>query len=365
MKKQIFFLAVAAMAMASCSQDETIGINEGKGIGFRTSADKITRGSEINNSNITEFYASAFDPKGDKYFADQLFEGAYNSTFESDPLYYWPGDNSTLTFRAYAPDAETIGGTMSLGLTDNTLTEFSPAAEIADQVDLIYATATGNKDKNEATGVKLTFSHMLSQIEVKAKNSNTGYVYKVKGVKIANVKQQGDLDFDKAVSQDEKASAWSNLSETKTSYSVEYTEVRTLNETAQTLMSENGDNAMLIPQQLTAWDNTAGNKNNDTYLAVLVNVETKDGAQVYPKNDADTEEYEWVAVGIDTKWEMGKHYIYTLDFSEGAGRPEPDPTDPEPDEPVDPVLGGPIKFTVEVTGWEKQEATPDLSWDAE
>ena len=368
MKKQIFFLAVAAIAMASCSQDETIGINEGKGIGFRTSADKLTRGAEITTNNITEFNVSAFDPTGATYFKEATFTGKQGEAYVSNPLYYWPGDDTQLTFRAYAPTTG-IGGTMTLALDDNnnTLTGFSPANDIKDQVDLIYATATGKKSTNETNGVQLDFKHMLSQIEIKAKNKNTGYIYKVKGVKIAYIKKQGDLDFDKAVSETttEKANAWSNLSTDKADYTVEYDAAIVLNSAAQTLMTTESGNAMLIPQRLTAWNGTAGNTNNGAYLAVQVNVETKDGAQVHPKNDDGTKEYAWVAVGIGTEWEMGNKYIYTLDFSEGAGKPEPDPEDPDPDEPVVPILGGPIKFTVDVTGWVDKDLNPDLSWDAD
>ena len=103
-----------------------------------------------------------------------------------------------------------------------TLTSFSPKDNIAEQVDLIYATATGKKSTNEANGVKLDFKHMLSQIEIKAKNDNKGYVYKVKGVKIAYIKKQGNLNFDKAVSETatEKENAWSNLSDDKAIYTV-------------------------------------------------------------------------------------------------------------------------------------------------
>ena len=365
-------MAVAAIAMASCSQDETIGINEGKGIGFRTSADNLTRGAEITTNNIEEFNVSAFDPTGATYFKEAKFTGKQGEAYISDPLYYWPGDDTQLTFRAYAPTTG-ISGTMTLALDDNnnTLTSFSPKDNIAEQVDLIYATATGKKSTNEANGVKLDFKHMLSQIEIKAKNDNKGYVYKVKGVKIAYIKKQGNLNFDKAVSETatEKENAWSNLSDDKAIYTVQYDTEITLGEEAVTIMdkenSKANGNAMLIPQQLTAWDGTAGNTNSGAYLAVLVNVETKDGAQVHPKKDDGTEEYAWVAVGIGTKWEMGNKYIYTLDFSEGAGKPEPDPENPEPNEPVDPILGGPIKFTVEVAKWIDKVQTPDLSWDAD
>lgn len=372
MRKQIFFLAVAAMAMASCSQDETIGINEGKGIGFRTSADNLTRGAEINNNNITTFNVSAFDPTGATYFKGTTFTGKYGEAFVSDPLYYWPGDDTELTFRAYAP-TNGIGGTMTLALNDNsnTLTGFSPSVEIKDQVDLIYATAKGKKSTHETNGVQLNFKHMLSQIEIKAKNTNKGYVYKVKGVKIAYIKKQGDLDFTKAVSETatEKKNAWSNLSNDKATYTVQYdTEIR-LGEDAVTIMDKENSkvngNAMLIPQQLTAWNDTKGNSNDGAYLAVKVNVETKDGAQVYPKNSDNSEEYAWVAVGIGTQWEMGYKYIYTLDFSEGAGKPEPDPENPDPTDPEKPILGGPIKFTVEVAGWVDSNQTPDLSWNTD
>ena len=35
MKQKLFFIAVAAMGMASCSQDESTGINNGNAIDFR------------------------------------------------------------------------------------------------------------------------------------------------------------------------------------------------------------------------------------------------------------------------------------------------------------------------------------------
>ena len=143
-------MAVAAIAMASCSQDETIGINEGKGIGFRTSADNLTRGAEITTNNIEEFNVSAFDPTGATYFKEAKFTGKQGEAYISDPLYYWPGDDTQLTFRAYAPTTG-ISGTMTLALDDNnnTLTSFSPKDNIAEQVDLIYATATGKKSTRQ------------------------------------------------------------------------------------------------------------------------------------------------------------------------------------------------------------------------
>lgn len=350
MMKKFFFLAIAAAAMASCSQDETIGVNQGQGISFRSSTDKATRSMETTTANLTSFYVTAFDDNGAGYFKDANFTGSQGESYTSNPAYYWPGDDDVLTFRAYAPVSTNIDGTMSLSKEDgNTLTDFTPKNDVSEQVDLIYATATGKKSENETSGVQLNFAHMLSQIEIKAKNANEGYIYKVMGVKIGKVVSKGMLNFDKAVSDDAttKASAWTPGSE-KADYTVEYetgSEIE-LDENATSIMLANNDNAMLIPQQLTAWDSETDNKNESegAYLAVKVNIETKDGALVYP---ATKDEYAWAAVAIDTEWEMGNKYTYTLDFSEGAGNVDPE----DPDKPGEEILGGPIKFTVSVAEW--------------
>ena len=60
---------------------------------------------------------------------------------------------------------------MTINSTTKTLADFEPATTIADQKDFITATATGSKT-DEAAGVALTFGHRLSQIEIKAKNTN-------------------------------------------------------------------------------------------------------------------------------------------------------------------------------------------------
>jgi hypothetical protein len=124
-------------------------------------------------------------------------------------------------------------------------------------------------------------------------------------------------------------------------------------------METEGDNAMLIPQQLVAWDaeNDKANADEGAYLSVYAQVETKDGARVYPKEDGM--DYAWLAVPIDTKWEAGYKYVYTLDFTNGAGYPDP------LDNPLGngPVLGGPIKFTMDVNPWGEKatmEATENM-----
>lgn len=340
-------MAVAALAMASCSKDESTGINRGNAIDFRAAMQ--TRAVETTTANMTNFYVTAIDKNNANYFTDAEFtkDGSF---FTSTPAYYWPSDGSNLSFFAYSPSAADLGA-VTIDNTTKTLADFAPAAAIADQQDFVTAAATGSK-ADESTGVALTFAHRLSQIEVKARNSNEGYIYKVVGVRIGKPVSKATFDFG--------TSAWT-LGTEKANYQVEYAAANTLTATAASMMVAADGNAMLIPQQLTAWD-SANDKTNTAegaYLAVKVNITTKDGARIYPS--AAVGEYDWAAVAVGTTWEAGKKYVYTLDFSNGAGQvdPEkPEPTDPEdPFKPGEDILGGPIKFTVTVEDW---TAAPDV-----
>lgn len=129
-------------------------------------------------------------------------------------------------------------------------------------------------------------------------------------------------------------------------YTDTYTAAKNLTAEAVSVMGEGG-NAMLLPQQLVAWNpaTDASNASKGAYISVKLNVSTTEtGVQVYPfPSNGDCQ---WAAIPIDTKWEAGKKYIYTLDFTHGAGYV--DPHDPQPGVPV---LGGPIKFTVDVVDW--------------
>ncbi len=208
---------------------------------------------------------------------------------------------------------------------------------MADQVDFVTANATGKKSVNESAGVPLTFNHQLTQIEVRAKTSNDVYTFKISGVRIGEPVAKGSFDF---VTTD-----WT-LGSDKAIYTDTYADARTLTPEAVSVMGDGG-NAILLPQQLVAWDpkGDATNTAQGAYLSVKLQITTKEtGVQVYPfPSNGDCQ---WAAIPINTNWEAGKKYIYTLDLTNGAGNV--DPHDPDPGTPV---LGGPIKFTVDVVDW--------------
>lgn len=344
MKKQFLFIAVAALAMASCSKDEQTAVNRGAAIDFRGAM--ATRATETTTANLNDIFVTAIDKNDANFFTDEQFTKDGGGFFQSDPSYYWPNDDSELKFFAYAPSSSDLGGTLTITNATKTLADFSPQTTIADQKDFVSCKATGKKSVNESAGVALLFKHRLSQIEIKAKNGQDAYVYKVVAVRIGQPVSKGTFDFD--------TEDW-QLQTDKTNYEVpEFGEI-TLNGTPKSLMGTGGS-AMLIPQQLTGW-NAAGDKpnaNKGAYLAVKLQITTKAGARVYPAKVAGN--YDWVAVSINTNWEAGKKYVYTLDFTNGAGKVDPEKTDPsDPNDPFHPggdILGdSAIKFTVQVTEW--------------
>lgn len=233
---------------------------------------------------------------------------------------------------------------------------------------------TGTKAENETNGVPLNFKHALSQILVKAKCLNSNIKVEVLGVRIVNAHTMANFTFPETetkTSYNLQMSQWSDWSggNTGNAYSIKGKSPVVLNTDPQSIMFDN-TNFMLIPQQLTAWANNQ--ETTGAYLSVLCrisNINGNDEVLLYPEptiTDAKVGKYAYSAVAIDTKWEPGKKYTYTLTFCDvngGAGRidPNPDSTDPNVDpnpipekEKGDLILGAPIKFTVSVQDWSEE-----------
>lgn len=351
--KRFLLTGIALTALLSCSKDIVLDANRGAAIEFTVAAQ--TRAQELTGNNLKTFYATAVDPRQDiNYFTEVPYikSGEY---YHSSPTYYWPGDGSPLNLYAYAPSASDLGVSASgesktslrINKGEQILENFSPAAEISDQQDFITAVLPEFSHSGDGSPVLLHFKHQLAQIEIKAKNSNEGQIYHVKGVKIAQVKSKGDFDF--------TTEKWTLDNETKAIYEVTYDDVRTLNALGVNIMATSGDNitevysdnAMLLPQVITPWDpqNDQRNDNKGAYVAVLMKITTSSGASVSETDENDG--YQWVAAPLPsgTEWVAGNKYIYTLDFTNGASYSDPS------------VSGGgvllenEIQFDVDIVDW--------------
>ena len=358
MKQKLLFAGMAAIAaLTSCSNDEALEINKGHAIGFRTAM--ASRATETTTANLEGFFVTAFNESTNPYFADLEFKKGTGDLFESDTKYYYPGDARPLTFYAYAPSKTALGGTMTITQNEQKLEGFEPKANISAQVDFIAEVAKGDATNDGANGAYLEFSHCLSQIEVKAKSGNTSYDFEVKGVRIGCVGSKGDFTFPTFSDEGtEEPGTWTLTENLKASYDKTLDAAVKLSTDAVSLMA--GDNAMLIPQQLIAWDtDEQQNAGKGAYIAVLVKITTKSGAQVYPFASDPTDAnagYAWAAIPVSTLWEAGKKYVYTLNFTTGAGYVDPT----EDYMPGVPVLVGEIKFNVSVEDWTEETAGNDI-----
>ena len=310
---------------------------------------------------LQEFKVTATIDGQSNYFTDMMVNKSSGDAWTTAATYYWPSYN--LGFYAYAPT--NIGG-VSINDAGKKITDFVPNKDVNQQIDLLVAYNTGNRSNNEASGVELNFKHALSQIDVQAKCSNPNIEIVVKSIRFVNVKTKGSFTYPtQTTTAGNLDGCWAPGGDLSSGadYKASFEQTVTLTNSPKSI-NPSKNNFMLIPQQLTKWDKTSAA--NGAYIAVLCRISSKDGEQktiLYPESGDNATKFGSIIVPIDTNWEAGKKYTYTLNFcgeGGGAGQVDPNPdttdsnVDPKPkpgSEGGDPVLGNPIKFTVTVENW--------------
>ena len=401
--------ALVAAAFASCSQDETIDVNNGQGIGFRAFTESQTRAYDVNIDSLKSFTVYALQGTsttlGEAAFVwKDVFnkKGEVNSgtaNFTSQTTHYWPS-SGTMFFFAYNEDALTSSAqtvTPVINGTTQTLPNFQPNTAMASQKDLLVA-YSGDQTKTQGAAT-LHFKHALSQIKVKALNTNTdGLQVKILGVRINGLNSTATFTYPNsaatAVGTALQTTDW-NPADNSTNKSGDYivkfdgtgvadisTLATELTADAQTIMEagENGNKSfMVLPQTLTSWDgsSTVSGEGDPqgAYISVLCQISVPSGVdggwtQYFPSiigNEDNEGKFAWTAIPFpaNTKLEPGYCYTYTLKFGEGAGTTDPDQPDPgtDPEVPVDPgqpVLGGKLSFDVTVSGWQDSSHDVDM-----
>jgi hypothetical protein len=378
MKKSVLLMAAAtAIALSSCSSEETKDIaKSSSSITFRSAVGLNSRGAEVTTENLKNIWVSAWTD-ADNVFTDELFvkkDGTTEFHCDKDEPYYWE-KNKNYTFVSFATGKADKGGlTPTVDKTGITLNDYAPDKDPANHMDLLAAQATGNITDNGTTGVPLTFEHILSQIQVKVKSENEDVKYVIRGVRISNVSGTGNYTY--SPNGVNKHSWTVNTAAQYISDKGIDIRLDGTDKTAKDLLAGNLS-AMLLPQNVTAWDGIvpAGPdatfaQVNGSYISLLIHIQKKakngQWVQVYPKEAANDTQCGWTAVAIPAlKWENGKKYIYTLDLTFGAGvvdpvQPNPDgstvvkPGDKDPDMGGE-ILGKEIYFKVDVKTWEPTE----------
>lgn len=310
--KKLLFAMLALVALASCSKDEVVQINQDE-IKFSVVTENATKASAVycQNNMISTFNVWAeYTENGTtwaKYFANKTVTES-NGEWGSTAVHYWPDlgtDSDNYKMRFYA-----VAGTSALpeikksATPSNTdwagdgtapvIENFSPNTTVADQQDLLYSVANIETTPNDGNAT-LNFRHALSQIVFNAKNLNPNIYVEIYGVKVCNVvgtktftfntgstsdqvidhNQNGKVDGEPAqdgsITDTEtdvtitNQGTWSNEASGEASYEATLDAAATLDLTTGTEVianvtteklenNEYGKNAMLLlPQTTTAW----------------------------------------------------------------------------------------------------------------
>lgn len=379
MKKLLLLAPIAALALASCSNDEQIAQSpalNAQEVTFRPIVNGTTR-TIITDANFAGFNVIAKitnDPIGDYAFwrdnSGTTPTGAPSSENIATTLsvavtkdatsgkwavlggdtWYWSSKNAEAEFKAY-----NASGTITV-----------PEA-VSSQTDVLVAYNKGVASSFD-NGVPMLFRHVLSQIVIKADNKDADIrQIKVGGVRIHNVGNTNNLTLptsettaDKfkwydATSATDGYKPWASDPSAKASKFVYYkgtaptgtnvynSTTVTLNPSAQDITFDGA--VLMLPQSNTAADLTASNITG-SYIEVLVQVQDLEVAipsyanpesptteeqtaantavkkkAIFPKITADNvynlddHTFAWVAVPVDIAWNPGYKYTYVLHFS--------------------------------------------------
>ena len=416
MKRLLLLAPIAALALASCSNDEQIA----QEITFRPIVNGTTR-TVTTDANFDKFHVVATITNDNSKYAfwptqasgaaptvqahagaltsldldvvknagkwEWLGTGEVNAT--NYKTWYWSSKNAEASFVGY-----TNKGTITV------------PEDVATQEDVLVAYNKGVASSFD-NGVPMLFRHVMSQIVIKADNKDADIrQIKVAGVRIHNIANTNYLDLPSSETTADKF-AWKST-ENPTGYNpwsdptklgsqnekfAYYKNVTrdddgnitgvandgfiTLNATAQEITF--GGALLLLPQSISAATNlsseTAATGGFIDVLVQVQNLEEQDntaGRYLFPKPTASgedpnityTQKYAWVAVPVDIAWNPGYKYTYVLHFSkDGIGKTSPDTGDggeTNPGfQPGDEVVDNPVPlyFTVVIDEWNEVEKT--------
>lgn len=357
----VAFATLTVAGMTSCSNDDEIIGASAQGnspatsaMSFNVTHDGVTRGTATTAENflsqITDFQVLGYYSDGSgKYVGaaatpaagiviDGDGAGAWNYHTASE-LQYWPSGN--LDFQAITPSADAsfaLANTVSEGHPRLVANVTVPAA-VADQKDIMFASATGVNNAATGAAVSLTFKHALSQVVFAGKVANPTITAVVDEISICNVHNTGTVGYREALatlSAEATGSAASNFSVglIEGADAAATVAARTMTTTeAKNLTNGNGA-LMMIPQTQAAWTHAAPEKAiaeaTGSYLKIKCKVKDNNSGTWLIGAADGANEFEYVYVPFDLAvngsddalskdWRLGKKYTYTLVFGNGSG----------------------------------------------
>lgn len=189
MKKSFLMFGVAAMALASCTQNEVVEYAENRAIQFDTFVNNNTRAvTELKTEGLTQFNVFAYHGNNTVDYNNVLVTGTSTSGWTPAANAYWQAGNA-YEFAAYSNqngELSDLNKEQTSGVSFANKTLKFTGYEVAGK-DLVAAqtSVASETDVNSYTAVNLTFYHMLSQIKFTFTNSDAAdYTLKISNIKI-------------------------------------------------------------------------------------------------------------------------------------------------------------------------------------
>lgn len=374
----------------------------------------VSAAADIPDFAVTAYLATALDPSKDYYLGSKtpvqfssdnaigdVYDGMQNIVIKNNSgafdyanasdTKYWPyimsGSDyvlagTKLDFVAISP-ASLAGNGFTPANTGGKLEDYTPGTD-----DVLFAVNTGRAQADGA--VPMQFKHLLSQIIFKAKKAS-GMNVDIQSITLANVPNKGTWTAS-AISGQNVTAAWTTTFATtpadKTDYAGGSGSVTAVDNDDAQQLTATGSEILIIPQDASqlaynptlvgttdtdskAWAvetkattddhfNTGDDNNrtvnkgiNKLFLKVTLRVQNATGD--YTLGSATT--YDEIYYSVNTNWEAGKKYIYTLLFggvkgdNGNTGSTTPDITGGTYNDGAKPFTSTPITFTADVDDW--------------
>lgn len=351
--KRYLWILIAAPLLASCSasdaEEQAGGSATASVVSYDVTTDDITTRAAIANTEefLTDgrqFRVWAFMKKDNtdtwtamtsdyndqplqavdvtyvKWRNEWLTYDANNPT--TTVVYYWPRPEYAVNFYAvypktitFTPETKKLSYTVPVDGMDN---------------DVMYATHTGQRDGTEKAGQRkaasMDFHHALTQVSFYAKLHSDlvslGWQVEVNSITLCNVKSQGTLQLNASATNDDQFAELSS----PVNYSLAMNADRlavTTGEAGNVPLTSPTNIAMLLPQQLTAWNNNNASETSGTtipttdgcYLAVSLMVKDSENSPVFGSDPITV--FSPFDCGVADGWKSGLRYKYTLTIKGG------------------------------------------------
>ena len=307
MKKKFLFVALSALALTACVNDETIEVNPGDALTFRATSGNATKSQITTTLNISDFkvwgyHQSAAEPSVTTPFMEDQLVQRISGVWTYSPTRFWP-ESGTIDFFSVSP-YETPG--ISITKTEQKIEDYTVNTNISLQKDLLYAVNMGcSKAANGQTGVEVNFRHALSQIVFQAKNTNSNIKVDIEGVKVVNVVSKGTFTYPQETTSPnltgtnhdtEYDDTWGTWDLSSTTGDVVTYEAGVTERTGITPSSEEvalttvgGGELLLLPQTLSEWVPSTGESGTGSRFLInckIWNVSGDDEVLLWPgKNE--------------------------------------------------------------------------------